>query len=171
MSRPAGADGAERRIGGRSRSPRPPSGAACSATRRSVAGSAEALLAACREAASKGERVAVLARAEALAAARDAMRRIAQARLAVVAHAISGHGGEELAALTDLGWGVLCASGPEDSFDLALIARRAAEDCGVPFVVVHAHGHVGPRRRSRARDGRAARRTRRVRRSSAPRRA
>lgn len=106
--------------------------------------SAEPLLAACRDAASKGERVAVLARAEALAAARDAMRRIAQARLAVVAHALAGHGGEELAALTDLGWGILCASGPEDSFDLALVARRAAEDCGVPFVVVHAHGHVGP---------------------------
>ena len=86
----------------------------------------------------------MLARAEALAAAREPMRRIAQARLAVVAHAISGHGGEELAALSDLGWGVLCASGPEDSFDLALIARRAAEDCGVPFVVVHSHGHVGP---------------------------
>jgi len=110
----------------------------------SSAGSAEPLLLACREAASKGERVAVLARAEALAAAREPMRRIAQARLAVVAHAISGHGGEELAALSDLGWGVLCASGPEDSFDLALIARRAAEDCGVPFVVVHSHGHVGP---------------------------
>ena len=106
--------------------------------------SAESLLVACREAAAKGERVAVLARAEALGAARDAMRRIAQARLAVVAHALSGHGGEELSALTDLGWGVLCASGPEDSFDLALIARRAAEDCGVPFIVVHAHGHVGP---------------------------
>jgi pyruvate-ferredoxin/flavodoxin oxidoreductase len=106
--------------------------------------SAEPLLALAREAASKGERVAVLGRAEAFAAARDAMRRVAQARLAVVAHALSGHGGEELGALTDLGWGVLCASGPEDSFDLALIARRAAEDCGVPFIVVHAHGHVGP---------------------------
>src|SRR4029450_3349180 len=54
------------------------------------------------------------------------------------------HGGEEPAALTDVGWGVLCASGPEDSFDLALIARRAAEDAGVPFVVVHAHGHASP---------------------------
>ena len=95
-----------------------------------------------REAAERGERVAVVARAEELAASREAMRRIAQARLAVVAHAISGHGGEELGALTDVGWGVLTASGPEDSFDLALIARRAAEDSGVPFVVVHAHGHA-----------------------------
>jgi pyruvate ferredoxin oxidoreductase alpha subunit len=106
--------------------------------------SADSLLAAAHEAAEKGERVAVLARAESIASAREAMRRIAQARLAVVAHAISGHGGEELAALSDVGWGVLCASGPEDSFDLALIARRAAEDAGVPFVVVHAHGHADP---------------------------
>jgi pyruvate-ferredoxin/flavodoxin oxidoreductase len=105
-------------------------------------GSAEALLTTARELAEKGERIAVVARAESFASAREAMRRIAQARLALVAHAISGHGGEELGALTDVGWGVLCASGPEDSFDLTLIARRAAEDSGVPFVVVHAHGHA-----------------------------
>jgi len=104
--------------------------------------SAEALLATAQAAAERGERVAVVASAESLASAREVMRRIARARLAVVAHAIAGHGGEELAALSDLGWGVLCASGPEDSFDLALVARRAAEDAGVPFVVVHAHGHA-----------------------------
>lgn len=103
-----------------------------------------ALLGTAREAAEKGERVAVVARGEALAAARDAMKKIAQARLAMVAHAISGHGGEELAALIDVGWGVLCASGPEDSFDLSLIARRASEDAGVPFIVVHALGHASP---------------------------
>ncbi len=110
----------------------------------SPVGSAESLLAAAATAADQGERVAVVARAEALASSRAAMRTIAQARLAMVAHAISGHGGEELAAFTDLGWGVLCASGPEDSFDLALVARRAAEDSGVPFLVVHAHGHADP---------------------------
>ncbi len=107
-------------------------------------GAADGLLAAARAAAEKGERVAILARAESIAAARDGMRQIAQARLAVVAHAVSGHGGEELAALSDVGWGVLCASGPEDSFDLTLIARRAAEDSGVPFVVVHGHAHADP---------------------------
>ena len=104
--------------------------------------SARPLIEEAHAAAEKGERVAVVAPAACLASAREAMRGIAQARLAIVAHAISGHGGEELAALGDLGWGVLCASGPEDSFDLALIARRAAEDSGVPFVVVHAHGHA-----------------------------
>ncbi len=106
------------------------------------ASSADGLLAEAQLAAEQGERVAVVVRAESLAASREAMRRIAQSRLAVVAHAIAGHGGEELAALSDLGWGVLCASGPEDSFDLALVARRAAEDAGVPFVVVHPHGHA-----------------------------
>lgn len=106
--------------------------------------SAESLLAQARDATEKGQRVAVIAHAHAFAASRDAMRRVAQARLAVVAHAISGHGGEELAAFTDVGWGILCASHPEDSFDLSIIARRAAEDSGVPFLVVHAHGHHGP---------------------------
>lgn len=105
-------------------------------------GSVDAILAAAREGVEKGERVAVVARAEALASSRDAMKKIAQARLAMVAHAVSGHGGEELAALVDIGWGVLCASAPEDSFDLTLVARRAAEDAGVPFVVVHALGHA-----------------------------
>jgi pyruvate ferredoxin oxidoreductase alpha subunit len=92
--------------------------------------------------AEKGERVAIIAPAERLTAMRDPMRRIANSRVGLVAHAIAGHGAEELAALTDLGWGVLCASGPEDSFDLTLIARRASEDCGVPFVVVHALGRA-----------------------------
>jgi pyruvate-ferredoxin/flavodoxin oxidoreductase len=95
-------------------------------------------LAEARAAAERGERVAVVASAASLAQSREAMRSIARGRLAVVAHAISGSGGEDLAALLDLGWGVLTAAGPEDAFDLALVARRAAEDSGVPFLVVHA---------------------------------
>jgi len=93
--------------------------------------------------AEKNERVAVVAPAERLASMRDAMRRVASARLGIVAHAVAGHGAEELSALTDLGWGVLCASGPEDSFDLTLVARRAAEDSGIPFIVVHGLGRAG----------------------------
>lgn len=100
------------------------------------------LLEACRDATEKGQRVAVVARSEALGAARQILRRIARARLGMVAHAIAGHGGEELSALCDVGWGILVASGPEDSFDLSLVARRAAEDSGVPFVVVHALGDL-----------------------------
>lgn len=87
--------------------------------------------------AEKGERVSVLAPARELGAAREALRRVAASRLGLVAHAVSGHGGEELPALSDLGWGVLSASSPEDSFDLTLVAHRAAEDSGVPFLVVH----------------------------------
>lgn len=90
----------------------------------------------------RGERVAVVAPVERLASMRDALRRVAMARLGLVAHAIAGHGAEELSALSDLGWGVLSAAGPEDSFDLTLVARRAAEDSGVPFLVVHGFGRA-----------------------------
>ena len=89
-------------------------------------------------AAANGERVAIVASIESLASQRTALRRIAQARLGLVVHAIASHGSEDLGAFVDIGWGVLCASGPEDSLDLALVARRAAEDSGVPFVVIHA---------------------------------
>lgn len=102
---------------------------------------AHAILEAC-SLADKSTRATVIAPVERLASARDAMRRAASARLGIVAHAIAGHGAEELAALTDLGWGVLSAAGPEDSFDLTLVARRAAEDSGVPFVVVHGLGRA-----------------------------
>lgn len=85
----------------------------------------------------KGERVAVIAQAKELGATREAMRRVAVSRLGLVAHAMAGHGAEDLPALADLGWGILSASGPEDSFDLTLVAHRAAEDSGVPFLVVH----------------------------------
>ncbi|MCL2724466.1 MAG: hypothetical protein FWD69_08525 [Polyangiaceae bacterium] len=104
---------------------------------------ADALLTEAREAAERGERVAVIAKVSALASARESMKKTAQARLGIVAHAMAGLGSEDLAALLDVGWGILCAAGPEDSFDLTLIARRAAEDSGVPFVVVHAIGQVG----------------------------
>lgn len=101
-------------------------------------GSVAALVAEARAAAERGERVALVAPASSLTEAREALRAISRGRLAVVAHAMSGNGSEELSALLDLGWGVLAAAGPEDAFDLALVARRAAEDSGVPFVVVHA---------------------------------
>lgn len=97
------------------------------------------------EAASRGERVAVVASSSDLAAQRATLRRIAEARLGLVAHALASHGNEDLGAFVDIGWGVLSASGPEDSLDLTLVARRASEDSGVPFVVVHALGRVdGP---------------------------
>lgn len=95
--------------------------------------------------AEKGERVSVVAPAKELGAAREALRRVAVARIGLVAHAIAGHGAEDLPALADLGWGILSASGPEDSFDLTLVAHRAAEDSGVPFLVVHGLAEAGSR--------------------------
>jgi pyruvate-ferredoxin/flavodoxin oxidoreductase len=97
---------------------------------------AQAIAEAC-SIADKGDRATLIAPVERLATVRDALRRAASVRLGLVAHAIASNGSEDLAALCDLGWGVLCASGPEDSFDLSLVARRAAEDSGVPFIVVH----------------------------------
>ncbi|OJY29151.1 MAG: hypothetical protein BGO98_42945 [Myxococcales bacterium 68-20] len=102
---------------------------------------ARALVEACAVS-ERHERAAVVAPVERLASLRDSMRRAANARLGIVAHAVAGHGAEDLSALMDLGWGVLCASGPEDSFDLTLVARRASEDSGVPFIVVHGLGRA-----------------------------
>jgi pyruvate-ferredoxin/flavodoxin oxidoreductase len=39
--------------------------------------------------------------------------------------------------LGDLPWGMLIGSGAADAIDLGLVARRAAEDSGCPFFVVH----------------------------------
>jgi pyruvate/2-oxoacid:ferredoxin oxidoreductase alpha subunit len=46
-------------------------------------------------------------------------------------------GAEEALALAELGWGLLFASDVGESVDLTLAARRAAEDSGTPFLVVH----------------------------------
>ncbi len=44
-------------------------------------------------------------------------------------------------SLGDLPWGVLVAVGVAESMDLTLVARRAAEDSGCPFLVVHQRSH------------------------------
>jgi pyruvate/2-oxoacid:ferredoxin oxidoreductase alpha subunit len=111
----------------------------------------------CEQAAAAGERVALVASASDLAAARGELARIAAHRLGVVVHAIAEAGAPgtppSLAgmaaalSLGDLPWGMLLGAGVGDAFDLALVARRAAEDSGCPFFVVHerslAH-HVEP---------------------------
>jgi pyruvate-ferredoxin/flavodoxin oxidoreductase len=99
------------------------------------------------QAAAEGERVALVARATDLAAARGELARIAARGLAMVVHAIAEPGGPGLPAcesgiapaltLGDLPWGILIGSGVADAVDLSLVARRAAEDSGCPFVVVH----------------------------------
>jgi len=88
---------------------------------------------------------------------RGELARIAARRLGVVVHVMAGpvNSGEPASqggmapvfALDDLGWGMLLGAGVADAIDLALVARRAAEDSGCPFFVVHetlrAH-HVEP---------------------------
>lgn len=99
------------------------------------------------KAASGGERVALVAGARALAAARHELARIASRRLPLVVHCVEPAEGEtdrhdESAAasamsLSELPWATLVAVGAGESLDLALVARRAAEDSGCPFLVVH----------------------------------
>jgi pyruvate-ferredoxin/flavodoxin oxidoreductase len=115
-------------------------------------GDLPALVRAAAEAASRGERVTLVARARDLASARSELARVASARLALVVHAVTepGERGTPPAdaglaaalALDDLPLGMLLAAGVGEAIDLALIARRASEDSGVPFVVVHEHAHA-----------------------------
>jgi pyruvate-ferredoxin/flavodoxin oxidoreductase len=106
----------------------------------------------CADAAGRGERVALVARAADLAAARAELAEIAASRLGIVVHAIAGpapwgtpasQGGLAPAlALDDLAWGMLLGGGVAETIDLALLARRAAEDSGCPFFVVHEASHA-----------------------------
>jgi pyruvate-ferredoxin/flavodoxin oxidoreductase len=103
------------------------------------------------QAASDGERVAVVARAADLAAARSELARVASRGLAIVVHAVAEPGAPGGPAcesgiapaltLGDLPWGLLLGAGVGDALDLALVARRAAEDSGCPFFVVHERPH------------------------------
>ncbi|MGH7436218.1 MAG: hypothetical protein ACRENE_11140, partial [Polyangiaceae bacterium] len=104
------------------------------------------------EAATRGERVALVARAADLAAARGVLADIAASRLGLVVHVIAepvppgvpaSQGGIAPAiALGDLPWGMLLGAGVGEVLDLALVARRAAEDSGCPFFVVHDATHA-----------------------------
>jgi pyruvate-ferredoxin/flavodoxin oxidoreductase len=103
------------------------------------------------EAAAGGERVALVARAIDLAAARGELARVASRGVGLVVHAITEPGPPDAPAcesglapaltLGDLPWGILLAAGISDAIDLALVARRAAEDSGCPFIVVHEPGY------------------------------
>ncbi len=106
-----------------------------------------ALVKRCAEAAVGGERVALVARAVDLAAARSELARLAVRGRGVVVHAIAEPGAVGVPAcesgiapaltLGDLPWGMLVGAGAGDAIDLGLVARRAAEDSGCPFFVVH----------------------------------
>ena len=107
----------------------------------------------CARAAEQGERVALVARASELAAIRGELASMAARRLGLVVHVLAepSRGGSPASvaglapalALDDLLWGMLLCAGVSDAIDLALVARRAAEDSGCPFFVVHevTHSH------------------------------
>jgi pyruvate-ferredoxin/flavodoxin oxidoreductase len=104
------------------------------------------------DAAAAGKRAAVVACAADLAAARGALAEVASRGMGLVVHAIAETGASAgplaqsgvapALALDDLPWGMLLAAGVADAVDLALVARRAAEDSGCPFFVVHERSHV-----------------------------
>jgi pyruvate-ferredoxin/flavodoxin oxidoreductase len=106
----------------------------------------------CAQAAEAGERVTLVARASDLTAARNELAAIAGRRLGIVVHAVaeapvpgvpaSAAGLASALALDDLIWGMLLGAGASEAIDLALIARRAAEDSGCPFFVVHEGSHA-----------------------------
>jgi pyruvate/2-oxoacid:ferredoxin oxidoreductase alpha subunit len=85
----------------------------------------------------EGRRAVLITSAHALGALREGLKAIAAKRIGTVVHAIADRGSADALALADLGWGLLFASSVDESLDLALVARRAAEDCGTPFFVVH----------------------------------
>ncbi len=105
----------------------------------------------CALAAEAGERATLVARSADLAAVRSELASISARRLDVVVHALGeprggGHasaaGLAPALALDDLLWGMLLSAGVSDAIDLALVARRAAEDSGCPFFVVHEGTHA-----------------------------
>ena len=87
------------------------------------------------EHAAEGARVAVVAQAGSLLASPSAFGVACARGLPLVAHAVAD--ASEMSALADFGWGVLASSGARDAIDLALVARRAAEDSRTPFLVLH----------------------------------
>lgn len=87
-----------------------------------------------------GHRGAVVLRADELLGALGAIHAAARARAPITVHVLGGgvgarSGRDELAPALDAGAGVLVTWSAQDSVDLALGARRAAEDSETPFVI------------------------------------
>jgi len=56
---------------------------------------------------------------------------------ALTSHSLNVHAGhDDIYSVADAGWGVLYARNAQEAGDLALIARRTAEDCETPFLNV-----------------------------------
>jgi Pyruvate:ferredoxin oxidoreductase core domain II/Pyruvate flavodoxin/ferredoxin oxidoreductase, thiamine diP-bdg len=109
--------------------------------------SAAALIGRFVEAVEAGHRATLIAGAHDLTSLRATLRSLRARRIGAVVHVMADRGVAEALALGDLGWGMLFAAGVGEALDLALVARRAAEDSGTPFFVVHERGgarHVEP---------------------------
>jgi pyruvate-ferredoxin/flavodoxin oxidoreductase len=101
----------------------------------------------CAELAAGGARVALVAGPAGLVAARNELALVSARRLGIVVHCVEDldaphdslatSGAPSALALGDLPWGLLVAVGAAESLDLSLVARRAAEDSGCPFLVIH----------------------------------
>lgn len=105
----------------------------------SVATGAEALLAAAA-AAHEGERAAVVLRSSEILGALSALHAVARRRAPILVHVVGDAQGicpgrDEIAPTLDVGAGVLVTWSAQDSVDLALAVRRAAEDSETPFVI------------------------------------
>jgi pyruvate-ferredoxin/flavodoxin oxidoreductase len=104
-----------------------------------VATGAEALLAAAAVAREGRRAAAVLGPAEILGAL-DALHAVARGRAPITVHVVGGERGlaagrDEIVPALDVGAGALCAWSAQDTVDLALAVRRAAEDSETPFVI------------------------------------
>ncbi|APR79729.1 Pyruvate-flavodoxin oxidoreductase [Minicystis rosea] len=108
---------------------------------RAVATGAEAVLAAA-SAAHEGQRATAVLRPAELLGALEALHAVARGRTPITVHVLGGGGTalqpgrDELAPALDVGAGVIVTWSAQDSVDLALAARRAAEDSETPFVIV-----------------------------------
>ncbi len=121
----------------------PPASHSANAFGRSVsvdAGAGPLVLTRAIEHAGEGARVGVVAHAGSLLASPSAFGVACARGLPIVAHAVADTC--EASALSDFGWGVLASSGAKDAIDLALVARRAAEDSRTPFLVLHDRSHL-----------------------------
>jgi pyruvate-ferredoxin/flavodoxin oxidoreductase len=107
-----------------------------------VATGAEALLRAAG-AAREGKRVAAVLAPRELLGALEALHAVARARAPIVVHVLGGAGGmstcagrDEIALALDTGAGVVVTWNAQESVDLTLAVRRAAEDAETPFLLV-----------------------------------
>lgn len=107
-----------------------------------VATGAEAILAAAAQA-HGGRRAAAALRPSELLASLEALHAVARSRAPIVVHVLGAPAGagtlrpghDELSPALDCGAGVICTWSAQDSLDLTLAVRRAAEDSETPFVI------------------------------------